>query len=260
MYWLRMTTEQGYIRLFQSARRDPQAAVLEGLHAVKHARRFGAGFRLILAHDPAALERLCLQLCPDVAPWLTAHLVPVSEATFARLSPAPIPTGVIALADRRQPSPHALLAGPRRGPLVLLENPSHLGNVGAAIRVAAGAGAGGVITSGPHDPWHPSALRGAAGLQYAVPVTRIDDADLATLRQHARGPLLAIHPEGETLTPASVADDAILVFGSERRGISDTLLAQCDARLRIPMTPGVSSLNLATAVAVTLYSWRLNKP
>ncbi len=47
----------------------------------------------------------------------------------------------------------------------------------------------------------------------------------------------------------------VLAFGTERGGLSPALLARADRRVRIPMRPGVSSLNLATAVAVVLYSW-----
>ena len=46
----------------------------------------------------------------------------------------------------------------------------------------------------------------------------------------------------------------MLAFGSERHGLDAALLERADARVGIPMRPGVSSLNLATAVAVALYA------
>jgi RNA methyltransferase, TrmH family len=52
----------------------------------------------------------------------------------------------------------------------------------------------------------------------------------------------------------------VLVFGSERAGISEALSRRADLRLAIPMQPGVSSLNLATAVAVMLYRGQPNRP
>jgi TrmH family RNA methyltransferase len=48
----------------------------------------------------------------------------------------------------------------------------------------------------------------------------------------------------------------VLAFGSERRGLSDELLATADVRASLPMRDGVSSLNLATAVAAALYTMR----
>ena len=44
----------------------------------------------------------------------------------------------------------------RPGPVIFLEEPRHLGNLGAAIRVAAAADAAAVLTSGTSDPWHPA--------------------------------------------------------------------------------------------------------
>lgn len=128
---------------------------------------------------------------------------------------------------------------------------SQSGNIGAAIRVAAGAGAAAVVTTGPTDPWNPGALRGSAGLHYALPVVRTDAADPGDRV------VVAIDPTGEELSPGRIPDHALLVFGSERSGLTAARLSGAQVRLRIPMEPGVSSLNLATAVAVALYSWRL---
>jgi TrmH family RNA methyltransferase len=127
-----------------------------------------------------------------------------------------------------------------------LEEPRHLGNLGACVRVAAAAAAAGVLTTGPQDPWHPDALRGSAGLHFALPVHRVR-AIPASDR-----PLIALDPEGEPL--GDIPPRAILAFGTERDGLSAELLARADARVALPMAPGVSSLNLATAVAATLYT------
>jgi TrmH family RNA methyltransferase len=135
--------------------------------------------------------------------------------------------------------------------LVLLESPGDLGNVGAVVRVAAAAGAAGVLATGRHDPWHPAALRGSAGLHFALPVLQVE-----ALPPTPR-PLVALHPEGEPLGRMPLPDDAVLAFGTERDGLSRELLARAKRKLAIPMASGVSSLNLATAVAVTLYAWRL---
>jgi TrmH family RNA methyltransferase len=70
-------------------------------------------------------------------------------------------------------------------------------------------------------------------------------------------PLLALDPDGEELRPEAIPPRALLAFGTERDGLSDDLLARADARLRLPMRAGVSSLNLATSVAAVLYSLRL---
>lgn len=235
----------------RAARKDKTLVVLEGLHPLKHALRFGADVLLILTDNAEKVRQLCAELAPDVWPRIEAQARIVESALFERLAPVPPDTRVLAIAARPAVSAQNLLLAPRTAPLVLLEEPTHLGNMGAAVRVAAAAGAAGVVTTGRHDPWHADAVRGGRGLHFALPVARAESVSAWT------GPLLAIHPEGQLLEPGSIPDDAVLAFGSERRGLSDGLLAKADARIRIPMELGVSSLNLATSTAVVLYAWRL---
>jgi TrmH family RNA methyltransferase len=141
-----------------------------------------------------------------------------------------------------------VLAEPRPAPVVLLEQPKNMGNIGACIRVAAAADAAAVLTTGENDPWYPDAVRGAAGLNFALPV-----ASIAALPPSDR-PLLAIDPEGEELRAGGLPARAVLAFGTERHGLGEELLERADARVAIPMRAGVSSLNLATSVAIALYS------
>ena len=70
-------------------------------------------------------------------------------------------------------------------------------------------------------------------------------------------PLVAIDPDGDDLRPADLPAGAILAFGTERHGLTEELLDRADLRLGIPMRSGVSSLNLATAVAAVLFAQRL---
>lgn len=224
------------------ARRTPGLVVLEGFHAIKHAIRFGGEILGAWTADPHELEDLRRRLAPDVQ-------IPVEVVELAALKEVVPRAQVVAVARRpAQPDPDTVLARP--GHVVLLENPGHLGNLGAVVRVAAAAGAAGVMTTGRQNPWHPDALRGSAGLHFALPVHH-----LRAIRTQGRE-LVALDPEGEPLRPASFPPAAVLAFGTERGGLSDELLSQADRRVSLPMAPGVSSLNLATAVAATLYALR----
>jgi RNA methyltransferase, TrmH family len=244
-------------RRFQQARGDERLAILAGFHALKHALRFGAEVELAAAADPEALERLAAELAPDLAGRFRALAGdPVPAEQLASLMPHVPYTRVLALARRPPFARAALLDEGPQAPVVLLEGPRDLGNVGAVVRVAAGAGAAGVVTSGTHDPWDPAALRGSAGLHFALPVGRDDDFAAAVVASER--PLLALDPEGDVLDPVQLPSNAVLAFGTERHGLSEQLLARADARLRLPMEPGVSSLNLATAVAAVLFAWRLS--
>jgi len=235
---------------FHRARRDSGLAVLEGLHPLKHALRFGGEILTAVAPDPDAVVALARELAPDLLPTLPELLQPVPPELFARLAPHPPATGVLALARRPAFSLTDLLADPRPAPVVFLDEPARLGNLGAAVRVAAAAGAAGLLSTGRHDPWHPEAIRGGAGLHFALPVARVE-----ILPEDLCGrPLVAIDPEGEPLAPGALPPRALLVFGTERHGLSPALLTRATHRLAIPMRSGVSSLNLATAVAVVLYA------
>ncbi|QNP71467.1 TrmH family RNA methyltransferase [Streptomyces roseirectus] len=227
------------------------AVLLDGFHALKHALRFTAEVPLAVAVDRAAALALADDLAPDVREPLEALLTEVDEATYRTLVPRPHPTGVAALAVRpsRAANLAALAALPRTAPVVALDNPRNLGNAGAVIRLAAGFGATGVVTTGTLDPWHPTVVRGGAGLHFATAVERLDVTELPP------GPVFAFDAEGDDIRDVKLPDDAVLAFGSERTGLSAELRARTDHLLALPMRPQVSSYNLATSVAMTLYHW-----
>lgn len=239
------------IRRYRAARRDRRLVVIEGFHALKHALRFGAEIADTVATDPQGLERLAAELAPDLAGSLVERTTAVDAEVLSELTPQAPRTGVVALARRPDVDVDGMLADERGDPLVLLEDPRTMGNMGACVRVAAAAEAAGVLTTGSNDPWHPDAVRGAAGLHFALPVAAVERLPASSR------PLIAIDPGGEALSPRDLPPRAVLAFGTERHGLSAELLDRADARLRIPMRQGVSSINLATAVAAVLFAQRL---
>jgi tRNA G18 (ribose-2'-O)-methylase SpoU len=227
--------------------------ILEGLHALKHAIRFGGRILQVLTPDRSRMLALAAALCPDLLADFGRLAEEVAPQSFAAVAGGAVPTGVIAIAE----VPTYRLSdvmGKCGSPVVVLDRPTHHGNIGAVIRTAAAADAAAVLTTGPHDPWHRSCLRGSAGLHFALPVMRIED-----LVEVADRPLVALHPEGPPLRPGSVPDDAILLFGSERRGLDERWRRRADQTFCLPMRPGVSSLNLAASVAAVLYRWRIDR-
>ena len=239
------------VERFRSARSDPTLAVLEGFHPLKHAVRFGAELIEVVGLSIDKLDDLRVNFAPDIAEGMDQIVRVVPADVFQQLAPVPPPTGVIAVARRPTVSPTNVLNNPAPAPVVLLENPRNLLNIGAVIRVAAAAGAAGVVTTGPQDPWHPAALIAATGLQYAIPVARAD-----ALPNCGRS-LVVIDPGGEPLRQDLLPSHAVLAFGAEREGPSRELMARAGHCVAIPMAPGVSSLNLATAVSVILYTWKM---
>ncbi|MEV0676803.1 RNA methyltransferase [Actinosynnema sp. NPDC050436] len=221
--------------------------VLEGFHAVKHALRFGAVVDPLVVLDRDAAVAFARSHAPDLVGAFERAAV-VDAAGFARVAGRAHPTGVAGVAARPRVDWAAV---PPSSPLVLLDNPRNLGNFGAVVRVAAGLGARGVVSVGDVDPWHPTVVRGSAGLHFALPVARLAGPE------DVPGEVVAFDADGEDLRTARIPDDAVLAFGSERHGLSDAVRARADRVVSLPMRPRVSSYNLTTSVAMALYHWEL---
>lgn len=239
-------------RRFAALALDRSRVRLDGLHPLKHGLRFGAAIELAVSSDKPALLALARELCPDLLERLDALVEPVSPTLFAALAPAP-PSPVLAIARRPPPfDPGTLLASADSAPIVLLDRPVHAGNLGAVVRVAGALEALAVVTLGGPDPWVPVALRGSSGLHFAIPVERLE-----ALPERLDRPIVAFHADGRPLDRAAFPPRAVLAFGSERHGLSEAIRRRASDLLAIPMRPGVSSLNLATAAAIVLWTWRL---
>lgn len=234
---------------FHEARKGTEDTVLlEGIHACKHAIRFGARLQsaytnnithtLALMRELAgeaeanALENLCKELPDDI---------------FNALTPNAYRAGLVALAAHPYAAGVTSPAG--QGPIILLEDPRDLENVGATIRVAAGFGAAAVLTSGTINPWHGNCIRASAGLHFALPVIHFESVEELPKNR----PLVACTAEGENMYQTNVKANSVLAFGSERHGLSSQTRKIATQTIAIPMQPRVSSLNLATSVAAVLY-------
>lgn len=235
------------IHQFQFAKSNPKLTIIEGVQALKHAVRFEADVETIITCDLSMLEKLVGELAPDVAEQILDKAQVVAIETFDQLSSRPIRTKTISLAKKRS---YKLEDLEKDKPIVVLEDPKDLDNVGAVVRVASAADAAAVIAIGNIDIWHPLAIRGGAGLQYATPVFSFRQFDASSLRR----PLIAMDPTGENIQSAETPQNAIYIFGTERHGITQETLNSADQKIRLPMKKGVSSINLATSVAATLYS------
>jgi RNA methyltransferase, TrmH family len=243
----------GDVALLHRARRDPGLVLLEGVHALKHAVRFGADVLAVASPDPDALAELLARTAPDVA--LPDGTGAVESDTWRALTQARVlPSPCLAVARRPEADAARMVARPSR--LLLLEQPRHLGNVGAVVRVAAAASLAGVVVIGELDPWHPTVVRAAAGLHFAVDVLHLADPaalDVFLADDARPRPVVALDPAGEDLERFDLPPRAVIALGTERGGLSADLLDRATARIAIPMQPGVSSLNLATAAAVVAY-------
>lgn len=130
-------------------------------------------------------------------------------------------------------------------------------NLGAMIRSAAAFGASRMILlKEATTPYHPKALRAAAGATFAVRFNRGPSIrDLVNLGD--AGNFFALDMQGESLATFSWPKNARLLLGEEGPGLPDLQGAR---RLKIDMKPGVESLNATVAASLALFTYRQQFP
>ena len=189
--------------------------------------------------------------------------VPVYTApleVLTRLVGFQLTRGVLcAMRRKAEPSAEAVCANARR--VAVLEDVMNPTNVGAIFRSAAALGMDAVLlTQGCADPLYRRAVRVSMGNVFLIPWTHVD-ADWSA-RLHALGfktAAMALTDESVSIDDAAVASEPKLavVLGTEGDGLAPRTIADCDYTVRIPMSRGVDSLNVAAASAVAF--WELGK-
>jgi tRNA G18 (ribose-2'-O)-methylase SpoU len=240
---------------------DPELATRDGLFVAEGrlvVRRLLSTPSLVtrsLLLTPPAYEGLAdvLNGRPEVTVFLASQDVMNGVAGFN------IHRGCLALAER--PAPRTwqdVAAGARQ--LVVLEQVGDADNVGSAFRCAAAFGAGGVLL-GPScaDPLYRKAIRTSMAATLAVPFAQaLPWPDALTALDGDGWHVIGLTPRAdesplwETAAGARRARTA-LVFGHEGNGLSAAALRACTHLARIPMAPGVDSLNVGVSVGVALY-------
>jgi tRNA G18 (ribose-2'-O)-methylase SpoU len=195
--------------------------------------------------SPQKLERL--PPLPEDVTVLVADL-DVQRATVGY----ELHRGVVASAERPPPlDPGPLLAGARR--VVVAERINDLENLGSLFRNARAFGVDAVLLDPESaDPLGRRPVRVSMGHVLHVPFARLEPwpAALDVVRSSGLS-VVALHPAGDERTGELPARAAFLV-GAEGPGLTDGAVAAADRCVRIPMAPGVDSLNVATALAITL--------
>ena len=202
-----------------------------------------------------------LERCPDV---------PVYTAEFdvlTRLTGFALTRGVLcALRRRPLPSVEEVCAGARR--IAILENVMNPTNIGAIFRSAAALNMDAVLlTPACSDPLYRRAGRVSMGTVFQIPWTYFDKKNaswpepaLSTLKSMGfKTAAMALSDNSVSIDdPALMAEEKLaIILGTEGDGLAESTIADCDYTVKIPMTHGVDSLNVAAASAVAF--WQLGK-
>ena len=143
-------------------------------------------------------------------------------------------------------------------PIVIADHLMTPDNIGAMIRLADNIGASEICFLGKEDEHRLGKVRRAAA----------SSRDNIRWYFSEESDLHKIVPEGKKIVAIETSDNATCIYdtqlpedvafivGSERNGLSDELLAQCDMVVYIPVPGPTRSLNVSHAAAVVLFEWQ----
>ena len=190
--------------------------------------------------------------------------VPVYTAPFevlTQLTGFKLTRGMLCAMHRPQlPNVSEVCSKARR--IAVLENVMNPTNVGAIFRSAAALNMDAVLlTHGCSNPLYRRAIRVSMGTVFQIPWTFLDkEKGVSELKE------LGFKTAAMALTDDSVSIDneellaeekLAIVLGTEGDGLAKETIADCDYTVKIPMSHGVDSLNVAAASAVAF--WQMGK-
>jgi 23S rRNA (guanosine2251-2'-O)-methyltransferase len=189
-------------------------------------------------------------------PWLAG--LPVREAArdaLSRWARSPDHQGLAALTD---PYPDADAADllERPGPVVCLDGAHDPRNIGAIARVVECAGAAGVAIPRRGGPGvTPTVAKASAGAVEWLPIARLGNVAAFVHDARSTGRLaLGADPEGGVdYRTVDWAADALIVLGSEGRGLRPRVRDACDGLVNIPTAGHVASLNISVAAGILVF-------
>ena len=203
----------------------------------------------------------------EIPVYTAEHEIPVYTAeveVLAKITGYQLTRGMLCAMYRPAlPSVEQLCKNARR--VAILENVVNPTNVGAIFRSAAALGMDAVLlTPACADPLYRRASRVSMGTVFQIPWTYFDKN-----ASWPDGAMDVLHKLGYKTAAMALRDDSVsiddekmmaeeklaVVLGTEGDGLADHTIADCDYTVKIPMTHGVDSLNVAAASAVAF--WQL---
>jgi TrmH family RNA methyltransferase len=230
-------------------RRSERRFLVEGPQAVGAAA--AAGLLLEVFATAGAAERVAV---------LNVPVTIVGDRALATLTETVTPQGVVGVAASLDVPLDQALAGEPRLVVVLLDARDP-GNAGTIIRTADAAGADAVILAdgeegGSVDVHNGKCVRASAGSVFHLPIAAAPWAEaLDAIRVTGLRTLATTGTGDEPLDQlAGLERPTAWVLGNEAHGLPASVVAACDAAVRIPIRGRAESLNVASAAAVCLYA------
>ena len=186
--------------------------------------------------------------------------IPVYTASFdvlTQLTGFMLTRGMLC-AMRRPPLPSVAEVCTTARRVAVLENVMNPTNIGAIFRSAAALNMDAVLlTPACSDPLYRRAIRVSMGTVFQVPWTWLEGENyVEQLRQLGfRTAAMALKDNSLSIRDPRLtqAEKLAVILGTEGDGLADCTIEGCDYTVKIPMTHGVDSLNVAAASAVAFW-------
>ena len=182
----------------------------------------------------------------------------LTARAFASLAGQETPDGVLGVAEMpdvgldRQT---VAFTAPGQPLVMVVEGIERPGNLGTIARTCAGTGVSGLIVCDPQvDPFHPEVVRASVGALFSLPLSVVSTGEFLVWVRDQAVRLVVSSPTAErSYDRAVVTGPTALVVGSEKSGVTDDMRDAADELVRLPMTGGVDSVNVAVAAGVLVF-------
>ena len=236
-------------------RHKQELFLIEGTHLIEEACEVGYPFDAALCTPQWQGNHLSLweTVCSQCQ---RAEIV--SPEILNAIATTVQPDGVVATARRGINASQI----PFTGLVMAVETIQDPGNLGTMIRAAAAAGASGLwVSEDSVDLDNPKVLRASAGQWFRLPMAVSQDLKLIVLEaQQAGMQVIATLPSADlTYWQVDWRQPTLMLLGNEGGGLSPDLAAMADSQVKIPLHPGVESLNVAITGALILYEAQRQK-
>ncbi|MBZ5729087.1 MAG: 23S rRNA (guanosine(2251)-2'-O)-methyltransferase RlmB [Acidobacteriia bacterium] len=229
--------------------------ILAGIHPVAEALKANHPLDRLLVAQGAGGPRL--QEIIDLARRAAVPVRFEPRAALDRLAGTAAHQGVVAMGAARQYAELESVAEAEL--LVVLDGVEDPHNLGAIIRTAHAAGAGGAIVPERRAAGITDVVaKAAAGALEYLPVVRVTNINRTLEELKQRGFwIYGLDERGtEDYDQAAYSRPTALVLGGEGKGLHEQVRKHCDVLVRIPMAGRISSLNVSVAAGVVLFEWR----
>ena len=254
---------------------DPQLDVYARLTEAQLLNRFEPAKGMFIAESPKVIMRALDAGCRPVSLLVErGHVNAEAEEAILRCGDVPVFTAPLAVLTQltgfqltrgmlcamlrpRFSSLDEVLEKAKR--VAVLENVQNPTNVGAIFRSAAALGMDAVLlTEGSTNPLYRRSCRVSMGTVFQVKWTFVGENWSQELRELGfKTAAMALRDDSYSIdAPELAAEEKLaVVLGTEGDGLANSTIADCDYTVKIPMSHGVDSLNVAAASAVAF--WQL---